>query len=211
MFTEMKKRSYTLKKRAESRETTRARIVAATMALHEELGPKNTTISAVAERAGVQRLTVYRHFPDETALFRACTSQWLVDNPPPEPEQWQAVAGIGRVRVALIALYGYYRRTQRMWTTAHRDHGEVRALRQPMKKFHDYLGDIAADLTDGMAAAEAKRDRVALTLHHAVQFDTWRSLSAQGASDQAIADLVVAWLSALTNRQGISSWVQTLN
>ena len=196
----MKKRSYTLKKRAESRETTRARIVAATMALHEELGPKNTTISAVAERAGVQRLTVYRHFPDETALFRACTSQWLVDNPPPDPEQWEALAGIRRVRAALTVLYGYYRRTRRMWTAAHRDEGEVRALRQPMRKFHDYLDGVAADLTRGIAATGAKRDRVALTLHHAVQFDTWRSLSARGASDQTIADLVVAWLSAVTDR-----------
>jgi len=196
----MKKRSYRLNKRAESREATRARIVAATMALHEELGPKNTTISAVAERAGVQRLTVYRHFPDETALFRACTSQWLDDNPPPDPGQWQSVAGAGRVRAALAALYAYYRRTERMWTTAHRDEADVRALRQPMRKFHDYLDTIAADLTAGLGVSGARRDRVALTLRHAVQFETWRSMSSQGASDRAIADLVGTWLSALTDR-----------
>lgn len=200
MFTEMKRRSYTLKKRAESRDATRDRIVAATMALHEELGPKNTTISAVAERAGVQRLTVYRHFPDETALFRACTSQWLVDNPPPDPGQWQSVAGTERVRTALVALYGYYRRTRRMWTAAHRDKAEVRALRQPMKKFHDYLAAIAADLAGGVGATAPRRDEIALTLHHAVQFETWHSLSSRGAGDESIADLVVAWLSALTGR-----------
>jgi len=200
MFTEMKKRPYTLKKRAESRETTRARIIAATMALHEELGPKNTTISAVAERAGVQRLTVYRHFPDETALFRACTSQWLVDNPPPDPGEWHSVAGAERVRTALTALYAYYRRTRRMWTAAHRDEAEVHALRQPMRKFHDYLGAIAADLTDGFALSGNRRNKVTLTLRHAVQFKTWHSLSSQGTSDESIADLVVAWLAALTGR-----------
>jgi AcrR family transcriptional regulator len=200
MYTEMKKRAYTLKKRAESRDATRDRIVAATVALHEELGPKNTTISAVAERAGVQRLTVYRHFPDETALFKACTSQWLMDNPPPDPGQWQSVTGPERVHAALAALYGYYRRTRRMWTAAHRDEAEVRALRQPMKKFHDYLGTIAADLADSVAAGGARRDEIALTLHHAVQFETWHSLSSQGAGDESIADLVVAWLSALTGR-----------
>jgi AcrR family transcriptional regulator len=200
MFTEMKKRSYTLKRRAESRDATRDRIVAATVALHEELGPKNTTISAVAERAGVQRLTVYRHFPDETALFKACTSQWLVDNPPPDPGQWQSVAGTERVHAALTALYGYYRRTRRMWTAAHRDEAEVRALRQPMKKFHDYLGTIAADLADSVAAGGARREMVALTLHHAVQFETWHALSSQGTTDRTIADLVVAWLSGLGDR-----------
>jgi AcrR family transcriptional regulator len=200
MFTEMRKRSYTLKKRAESRNSTRARIVAATMALHEELGPKNTTISAVAERAGVQRLTVYRHFPDETALFRACTSQWLDDHPPPDPGTWHTVAGTARLRAALDQLFGYYRRTSRMWTTAYRDVGEVRALRQPMKKFQDYLDAVAGDLATSFNSAGANDARIALTLRHAVRFETWRSLSSQGASDAAIANLVVVWVSALTRQ-----------
>ena len=194
----MRKRSYTLKKRAESRDVTRARIVAATMALHEELGPKNTSISAVAERAGVQRLTVYRHFPDETALFKACTAQWLDDHPPPDLSAWQTPAGHARLRAALRALYGYYRRTSRMWVAAYRDVGEVRALRQPMKKFHDYLGAVAGDLAASLHSAGA--NGIALTLRHAVQFETWHSLSAQGASDAAIADLVVVWVSALTRQ-----------
>lgn len=194
----MKARSYTLKKRAESRDATRARIVAATMALHEELGPGNTTISAVAERASVQRLTVYRHFPDETALFAACTSQWLLDHPPPDPARWQDIAdGKARVRAALRALYRYYRGTERMWLTAYRDEQEVPALQQPMKKVRDYLAAIASDLTAAQKAGNRKSEKIALTLHHAVQFETWRSLKLQCASDDIIADLVVDWLSAL--------------
>jgi AcrR family transcriptional regulator len=198
MFTEMKRRGYTLKKRADSRAATRARIVAATMALHEEMGPKNTTISAVAERAGVQRLTVYRHFPDETELFKACTAQWLADNPPPDPQQWQDIDGAEQVRRALRALYAYYRRTARMWSAAHRDEGEVRALRQPMRQFHGYLRRVAEDLVAGLGRTGAPRAQAALTLHHAVRFETWRSLASQGASDHAIAALVVVWLSAPT-------------
>lgn len=154
----------------------------------------------MAERAGVQRLTVYRHFPDDTALFRAGTSQWLVDNPPPDPGQWRSVAGTERVCTALVALYGYYRRTRRMWTAAHRDEAEVRALRQPMKKFHDYLAAIAVDLADGLALSGNRHNRVTLTLHHAVQFETWHSLSSQGANDRTSAELVVTWLSGLTDR-----------
>ena len=80
----------------------------------------------------------------------------------------------------------------------HRDVGEVRALRQPMKKFHDYLGAVAGDLAASLHSAGA--NGIALTLRHAVQFETWHSLSAQGASDAAIADLVVVWVSALTRQ-----------
>ena len=77
------KRRYTLKDRARSQEDTRRRIVEAAVALHEELGPRATSIAAIAERAGVQRLTVYRHLPDEEALFRACTSHWRAAHPLP--------------------------------------------------------------------------------------------------------------------------------
>ncbi len=73
----MTKRSYNLGQRASSQEETPRRIVDATVALHEEIGPRATTISAIAEKASVQRLTVYRHFPDETELFKACTSHWF--------------------------------------------------------------------------------------------------------------------------------------
>ncbi|MGE0564902.1 MAG: TetR/AcrR family transcriptional regulator [Pseudolabrys sp.] len=193
----MKKRSYTLKRRAESREETRARIVAATMKLHEELGASGTTISAVAERAGVQRLTVYRHFPDETALFKACTSQWLADHPPPDPAAWTALASEARVRAALAALYGYYRRTERMWVVSYRDEKEVEALRRPMREVRGYLDGIAADLAASIKASGRRRDAVALTLAHAVQFATWQSLKDNGESDAVLVDLVIGWLAGL--------------
>ena len=78
-------RKYELKRRAERQEQTRRRIVEATVGLHESVGPARTTVSAVAERAGVQRLTVYRHFPDERALLAACSGHWIASNPTPDP------------------------------------------------------------------------------------------------------------------------------
>ena len=78
-------REYKKRKRAESEEATRQRIAAAAAELHEHVGPARTTFSAVAERAGVQRATLYRHFPDEDALFEACSSHWSARNPPPDP------------------------------------------------------------------------------------------------------------------------------
>src|SRR3546814_654746 len=91
MFTEMAKRPYNQAKRAESRDETRLRILRATMDLHEEIGLRQTTISAIAERAGVQRLTVYRHFPDDEALITACSGHWLGLHPPPDPARWAAI------------------------------------------------------------------------------------------------------------------------
>src|SRR5262245_61225968 len=108
-------RRYKQSQRALSQEETRARIVEATVALHEDPGPRATTISAIAEKAGVQRLTVYRHFPDEASLFKACSSHWEAQNPPPDPTLWAEIADAHeRARTALVALYRYYRRTRGM-------------------------------------------------------------------------------------------------
>ena len=70
------KRRYELKERARRQAETRQRIVDAAVELHTSVGPARTTISAIAERAGVERHTVYAHFPDEPTLFRACSTHW---------------------------------------------------------------------------------------------------------------------------------------
>jgi AcrR family transcriptional regulator len=191
----MKRRAYALKKRAESKDATRDRIVAAAVALHEEVGPKETTISAIAERAGVQRLTVYRHFPDETAMFHACTSHWLSLNLPPSADAWNGIADPNaRCHAALRALYRYYRRTQRMWSLSHRDEDAVPAMQGPMARFRQYLDSIHADLVRGLAPSQRSRDAVATTLRHALRFTTWASLAADGRRDDAAANLVMDWL-----------------
>src|SRR5512132_3547504 len=108
-------RPYRMKRRAELEEQTRARIAESAAALHEELGPARTSISAVAERAGVRRSTVYRHFPDEPALFAACSAHWAAANPVPDLDRWAAIEDPDeRLRRSLEELYAYYRRTQGM-------------------------------------------------------------------------------------------------
>lgn len=194
----MQKRSYSMKRRAESQEATRARIVDALVELHEELGPRNATISAIAERAGVQRLTVYRHFPDEAELFEACTSYWLEQHPPPDPHDWSDVADVlGRCRAALGALYRYYRATERMWTVSFRDEAEVPALQGPMRAFRDHLDAIGADLLSALKP-KRRRKETAATVAHALQFSTWASLAAEDLSDNAAAALVMSWIKAAT-------------
>lgn len=190
----MSKRRYTLKQRAESQEETRRRIVEATARLHEELGPRDTTISAIAQEAGVQRLTVYRHFPDEKELFKACTSHWLALNSPPEPAAWSNRDGLARVREALFELYRYYRRTERMWTASYRDEADVPALQKPMRQFRNYLAGIVDDLSVHLEPEVDITDRRRATLAHAVQLHTWQSLARQGIGDASMADLVCDWI-----------------
>src|SRR5450755_4612336 len=85
-------RSYRMKRRAESQLQTRRRITESAVALHGTIGPARTSISAVAAHAGVRRSTVYRHFPDEAALFDACTAHWSASNPPPDLGSWSTIA-----------------------------------------------------------------------------------------------------------------------
>src|SRR5436305_8456994 len=103
------KRPYRKTRRADHEEQTRLRITESAIELHGTLGPARTSISAVAERAGVRRSTLYRHFPDEAALFAACTSHWMAANPMPDLAGWAAIQDPdGRLRRALEQLYAYY-------------------------------------------------------------------------------------------------------
>src|SRR4029453_13946377 len=115
-------RQYQQRKRAEQQDETRLRITEATVDLHGSVGPSRTTVSAVAERAGVQRATVYRHFPDERALFAACSAHWRAPNPRPDPASWAAMEDPqARTRRALAELYAYYGRTEQMLANLIRD------------------------------------------------------------------------------------------
>jgi len=186
-----------MRKRAIGQERTRQRIVEATVALHSSVGPKKTSISAVAKRAGVQRLTVYRHFADEAALFSACSSHWLTQNPPPDPGAWSSLAEPAhRTEAALAALYGYYRRNAAMFTLVYRDLDDVEALRAPVQAFQAYLEGIRDDLQRAWHPARRKRQVLAPTIAHALAFSTWSSLSGLGLSDSQVSRLVLSWIAA---------------
>lgn len=199
----MSDRRYTLKKRAETQAQTRQRIVEAMVALHEELGPRNATISAIAERAGVQRLTVYRHFPDDESLFAACTSHWLALNPPPDPRSWaETTPASERARAALGALYGYYAATRRMWTVSFRDEAEVPALAGPMKAVRQYLASVADGLDAAYASQRGDDDARRATIWHVVQFSTFASLADQGLAPETAARLAHRWVEGAGEETG---------
>ena len=134
-------------RRAEQQSETRRRIVEAVAALHGEIGPARTTIKAIAERAGVERLTVYRHFADEGEIFAACNAHFLAETPPPDPAAWAGVTDpAARLRTALLAFYGYYRRGEDMLANAQRDAPELPALAAVLAPSARFVEAVREDL-----------------------------------------------------------------
>jgi AcrR family transcriptional regulator len=183
------KRTYRMTRRAESEDETRRRITESAVALHEQVGPARTSISAIAERAGVRRSTVYRHFPDEDALFEACSSHWRAANPPPSLAAWAEIADTGaRDRAALGDLYAFYRRTEAMYTSLLRDESVVPSVARRLRDFHDYLDAIRAVLMNGRGLRGNARRRTHAAIGHALAFPTWQSLTREQelSDDEAV-------------------------
>jgi AcrR family transcriptional regulator len=185
-------RRYEKKRRAELEAETRRRITETAVELHGTVGPSRTSISAIAERAGVRRSTVYRHFPDETALFAACSSHWEAANPPPDLAGWEAIEEPDeRLRAALEELYGFYRRTERMMENLHRDEDTMPTVRRRFAGFHGYLDTGRDLLLHGRPERGRRRAEARAAIGHALAFATWRSLTReQDLDDRQAAELM---------------------
>jgi AcrR family transcriptional regulator len=185
------RRRYNKVRRAVAEEETRTRIVDALLALHEEIGPARTTVSAIAARAAVERLTVYRHFPDELSMLRACSTRWAALHPLPslptfrsgDPLRW-----CGRV---LERLYAWYRENQKMLTQVSLDAERVEAVRALFGEFRRNLDALASTIDRAWPRRNARR---LATIRHALELATWRSLSRITGSDRQAVRTVVSWL-----------------
>jgi AcrR family transcriptional regulator len=172
------KRKYVLKQRAVEMAETRRRITEAAVELHGTVGPARTTLSAVAERAGVQRHTVYRHFPSDADLFGACSAHYLTANPWPDPEPWRSISDPHeRLTGALAQLYGWYERTEPMFSNVLRDLELVDALPATVVPLQSYLSEAAGILAAGWPARGRRQHVLGAALHHVTDFRTWRSLA----------------------------------
>lgn len=179
-------RQYRKKRRAELEEQTRLRITESAMELHGTLGPARTSISAVAAGAGVRRSTVYRHFPDEAALFAACSTHWLAANPPPDLAGWATITEPDeRLATALEQLYAYYRATTPMMANLHRDEAVMPIVKQLFAAFRGYLSAARDALMHGRQQRGRHRQQVQAAIGHALAFPTWHSLThEQGLDDR---------------------------
>jgi AcrR family transcriptional regulator len=186
-------RKYEKKRRAELEAETRRRITQTAIDLHGTVGPARTSISAIAEQAGVRRSTVYRHFPDEEALFDACSSHWAAENPFPDSEPWAAIEDPAeQLRVALDALYAFYAGTEAMMENLHRDERTMSLVRDRFVVFHEYQAALRDMLVRGRSGPRRRREKVRAAVGHALAFPTWRSLTReQGLHHDEAVEMMV--------------------
>jgi AcrR family transcriptional regulator len=182
-------RKYELKERARRQAETRQRIVEAAVALHTSVGPARTTISAIADRAGVERHTVYAHFPDERTLFRACSADWQAQHPIPD---FASLAKIEdperRLRSALAGMYAWYESVEPHLALFFRDAPLTSAGAEALA---ETTAEIAA-VADSLARFWPRRKPVRAAIGHALEFETWRSLvRRQGLSRRQAVDAML--------------------
>ncbi|WP_353829335.1 TetR/AcrR family transcriptional regulator [Agromyces sp. SYSU T0242] len=186
-------RRYEQRARAEQQEQTRRRIVEAALELHRTAGPAESSFSAVADRAGVQRSTLYRHFPDDRSLFLACSGLHLEEHPFPDPEPWRGIdSPVARAATGLEAVYAYWEANESLVANVLRDGErdevlhEVNELRigRPLRSARDVLLEAWPGAVQGSELAAA----AAL----AVDFRTWQTLARRSRLDRADAVALMA-------------------
>ena len=190
--------TYELKKRAERQQETRRRIVEAAVELHSTLGPYRTTVKAIADRAGVTRPTVYAHFPDERALFTACSGHVRTTVPPPDRTTWQSISDPeARLATALRDLYGYYEQLERLFENTERDAPLMPIVAEISAYRFRYLDETRDLLLEAWPKRGELRARLRPAIGHALQFGTWQSLvRREGCGTDEAVRLMVAFVDA---------------
>jgi AcrR family transcriptional regulator len=181
-------RKYELKRRAERQEETRRRIVEAAIQLHGTKGPARTTLSDIARLAGVQRHTLYRHFPDEREIGLACSALFSELHPPPDPDGWGEIdEDAERLRTGLRALYAWYEQVEDMFTCLLRD-AEVHPLTRELLELRG--AEPMSRIRGALAVGLGRRKRVQAAIDLALDFRTWRRLRDSGLDTAEAAELM---------------------
>jgi AcrR family transcriptional regulator len=187
--------------RTERKNATRRRIVEATLALHSTIGPARTSISGVAERAGVPRLTVYRHFPDPRELELACSALAVERDPLPDPATWAEADPEARLSTGLDELYRYYARNEGLLSNVLRDADVVQTTQEMVQlRLAPGLARIRDDLASGFAVSKDRRRQLLAAVELAIAFDTWRLLVRKRRLPRRTAVELVARLVMTTER-----------
>jgi AcrR family transcriptional regulator len=186
-------RKYEMKRRAERVQETRRRITEAAVELHQTVGPARTTVSAIAEKAGVQRHTYYAHFPELKDLYQACMGHYVERNPVPEPSSWADVTDAEeRLRVALSEVYAYYSGNEAMVSNVLRDAALDPIVQETIVSFYQYWETVRDIIADAYEASGQQRAALLGAIALAQDFQTWHTLVRQQelSQDQAVELMV---------------------
>jgi AcrR family transcriptional regulator len=195
------KRRYEKKARAAQEQETRMRIVEAALELHGTVGPSRTTISAIADRAGVRRATVYRHFPDERSLFLGCSGLWRERYPAPDPGLWAAIEDPAeRLDAALDQIYGWYEPIEPLLTLVLRDADQIPIVRELQAGRLAYLAAVEDGLSSGWGARGKAAKRLRATIGLALDFHAWRALHTRGLDRREAIAVMAAGARAAAGR-----------
>jgi AcrR family transcriptional regulator len=196
-------RKYEMKRRAERMQETRRRITEAAVELHQTVGPARTTVSAIAEKAGIQRHTYYAHFPELKDLYQACMGHYIERNPVPDPSRWaQVPEPEERLRVALCDVYAYYSRNEAMLANVLRDAPLDPVAQETMVSFYQYWETVRDAIADALGARGEHREALLAAIALALDFQTWRTLvRQQGLDDDRAVELMVGMVRCLGRTQ----------
>ena len=207
----MKRGKYELKRRAERQHQTHQKIIETAVELHTTYGPEHTTITDIARRAGVERKTVYNHFPDEFSLLKACSAHHRALNPPPDPEPWKLIPDPEeQLRRALAEVYAFYRRNEQLLANVTRDaqaNPNVRRVLEPRVKHQERMRDaLAAGFLEqgGGGGGEGQQRHKLLqgALWMGLEFQTWHTLVRQQRfEDEEVIELMVGTVRCLLRIQ----------
>jgi len=191
---DMAGREYRMRKRAESFDATRERIVEATAALHYEQGVAATSYVQIAERAGVGPATVYRHFPTLGSLVEACGAHVYEEMQPPLPENAPAIfAGFGtrrqRLERLVAELDAFYERGAVRLGIAARDRDRVPELDAGLRQVETGVEALVREALGAGCSEGAVRLVTAMA-----DVSVWRSLRRVGAPPAEFRRMLVRLL-----------------
>ena len=195
-------RKYEMKRRAERMQETRRRIAEAAMELHQTVGPARTTVSAIAEKAGVQRHTYYAHFPELKDLYQACTARHMEQAPLPDPSRWaQISAPEGRLRRALSEVYAYYESNEALLTNVLRDTPLDPVLQENNAFLFRHWEAMGDTIADAFEASGERHEALVAAIALALDLETWRTLvRQQGLDDDRAVEMMVGMVRCLLMR-----------
>src|ERR687889_1493400 len=186
-------RKYEMKRRAERQRETHRRITQAAVELHQTVGPARTTVSAIAEKAGVQRHTYYAHFPELKDLYQACTAHHMEQDPLPDPSRWAEISGPEeRLRRALSEVYAYYGGNEALLTNVLRDTPLDPVLQENNVFLFRHWEAMRDTIADAFEASGERREALLAAIALALDFQTWRTLVRQQelSQDRAVELMV---------------------